>query len=512
MDRKLNWLGFVAIVIAAFAAPWSLRHRSTPPAAEITFSSDDGVNLLTEIDAIRGYLRSPDFNTENCVGRLTDFYAKAFDLVPERINVVQLKNDKEKILSGLFETSSILRKRFAHMHSRAPLSPGCVVAVRNALRASRVMQDVIGEMWVGETRAGTASSSLPSQASLPLRGSMPNMLVSPDFGSFELRSGDVLVSRGAAFTSAAIARLADVDSNFSHAALYYQDPLTGEKSVVEAQIEIGSVVQSFDSYLKSGAVRTAVFRHRDPKVAHEAAKVMFERVRAHKKSAKVNLPYDFGMNLSDDKELFCVELVWNGFKSSTGGKVNGPVYRSDLNPRNRDFLDRLGIQSRLMWAPADFEIDPNFELVAEWRDSSRITISHMHDAVLTAMFRWMEREGYVLKESRMIAAKKAVIWNLRRWPLFSTLLEDRLPTNMSPSVIGAISALNEVGSLLFARLEKENTDRYERSGFWLTPKQMLEALERFRAEDEAAYRGIYTGPGLGSKPVKPVFHQLFSRP
>ena len=58
----------------------------------------------------------------------------------------------------------------------------------------------------------------------------------------ELHSGDILVSRGGAPTSALIARGNDYPGNFSHIALLYVDETSHAPSVIEAHIERGGVI------------------------------------------------------------------------------------------------------------------------------------------------------------------------------------------------------------------------------------------------------------------------------
>ena len=59
-----------------------------------------------------------------------------------------------------------------------------------------------------------------------------------------VHSGDILASRGAAPTSALIARGSDFPGNFSHIALVHVDAATAKVSVVEALIEKGVVVNA----------------------------------------------------------------------------------------------------------------------------------------------------------------------------------------------------------------------------------------------------------------------------
>ena len=116
-----------------------------------------------------------------------------------------------------------------------------------------------------------------------------------------LHSGDILVSRGGAPTSALIARGNDYPGNFSHIALLYIDEETGNPSIIEAHIEQGVVISSFEEYLKDVKLRIMVLRVRsdhpllikDPLIPHRAAKMAYDEAR------KQHIPYDFAMDFND---------------------------------------------------------------------------------------------------------------------------------------------------------------------------------------------------------------------
>src|SRR5690606_40469455 len=109
-----------------------------------------------------------------------------------------------------------------------------------------------------------------------------NTLVPPAFDTghnIPFRSGDLILMRGSAHNSAAIARIGDVDTQFSHIAIVYVDP-DGKHWIVEALIEDGSVVKPLESVLDHGLGRAVLYRHRDPDLAARAAKLAYDRVLA----------------------------------------------------------------------------------------------------------------------------------------------------------------------------------------------------------------------------------------
>jgi hypothetical protein len=122
-----------------------------------------------------------------------------------------------------------------------------------------------------------------------------------------LHSGDILVSRGGAPTSALIARGSDYPGNFSHIALVYFDPVTYTPFVMEAHIERGVVVSTVEQYLQDKKLRVMLLRPRadppqimkDPMIPHKAAE------RAYSRAKTEHVPYDFEMNYKDHRKLFC---------------------------------------------------------------------------------------------------------------------------------------------------------------------------------------------------------------
>src|SRR5258706_7504171 len=83
----------------------------------------------------------------------------------------------------------------------------------------------------------------------------------PVLGS-SLHSGDILVSRGGAPTSALIARGNDYPGSFSHVALLHVDEKSGRASVIESHIERGVAIASVAEYLADKKLRVLVLRLR----------------------------------------------------------------------------------------------------------------------------------------------------------------------------------------------------------------------------------------------------------
>lgn len=206
-----------------------------------------------------------------------------------------------------------------------------------------------------------------------------------------VHSGDILLSRGAAPTSALIARGNDFPGNFSHVALVHVDASTSQVSVIEAHIEKGVAVASIDEYLRDTKLRVMVLRHRadlpalvaQPSLPHEAASWALGDAKAR------HIPYDFAMDCEDHSRLFCSEVasaayerhgvrLWMGMStiSSTGLCA---------------WLASFGVKNFLTQEPSDLEYDPQLRVVAEWRDPEALLQDHVDNAVIDVMLEGAER-------------------------------------------------------------------------------------------------------------------------
>lgn len=204
-----------------------------------------------------------------------------------------------------------------------------------------------------------------------------------------LHSGDVLLSRGGAPTSALIARGNDFPGNFSHVALLHVAE-DGTPTVIESHIESGVGTSTAARYLEDTKLRIAVLRlradhpalRRDPMLPHRAASDALERARAS------HIGYDFAMNHHDPSTLFCSEVasaayaphgvrLWRGLSSMSG-------------PGLTRWLGAFGVRYFTTLAPSDLEYDSQMRLVAEWRDPDTLFADHLDNAVLDAMLEGAE--------------------------------------------------------------------------------------------------------------------------
>jgi hypothetical protein len=200
-----------------------------------------------------------------------------------------------------------------------------------------------------------------------------------------LHSGDVLLSRGGAATSALIARGNDFPGNFSHVALVHVDAGTRRVRLVEAHIERGVAVSAPEEYLRDTKLRVMVLRPRadlppiaaDPMLPHRAATAALARAEAGP------IAYDFAMDAQDPTRLFCSEVAAQAYRQLGVGLWPAPSHVSSAGVRR--WLGALGVRHFETLEPSDLEYDPQLRVVAEWRDVEALRRDHLDNAVTDAM-------------------------------------------------------------------------------------------------------------------------------
>ncbi len=232
-----------------------------------------------------------------------------------------------------------------------------------------------------------------------------------------IHSGDILVSRGGAATSALIARGNDFQGNFSHVALVYVDEQTKAVSIIESRIENGVSVRPIEEYLADTKLRILVLRLRNdlpamqtnPMLPHRAASIARSNALAR------HIPYDFAMEHAEPTKQFCSEVV-SGAYESQGIRLWSGLSRIS-SPGLARWLALLGVRNFESQQPSDLEYDPQLEFVAEWRNPETLLKDHLDNAVVDALLESAER-GAELNFNRWLLPPMRVLkgacWMLNR--------------------------------------------------------------------------------------------------
>ncbi|MDA8239355.1 MAG: YiiX/YebB-like N1pC/P60 family cysteine hydrolase [Nitrospiraceae bacterium] len=360
------------------------------------------------------------------------------------------------------------------MFEAAPLVSACNAVIAEYLDVAADMRTVIkrqSEHWNIKSDAARITlyrllygsrGAIEEIMTQVTAGSVPALLKGTDEPSAtpsavvrnaRLHSGDILVSRGGAPTSALIARGNDYPGNFSHIAFVYVDPETKEAKIVESHIEVGVVVSTVEQYLSDKKMRVMLLRPRadlpqirkDPIIPHKAAKYAYDRAKS------THVPYDFTMDYKDHSKLFCSEVASEPYERFGINLWAGVSHIS--SPGLRRWLAAFGVKHFETQEPSDLEYDPQLRVVAEWRDPQTLKKDRIDNAVTEVMVEGAEKGDeigyawYLLPFARLVKA-------------YSMLLNQFGKAGPIPEGMSATTALRT----------KEYMAKHEGLGKRLTPK------------------------------------------
>lgn len=502
-QNKIILLVLFSLIVFAGLSSCSTQNLSRDTASLEAYSLEDKLTDTEDkleylLNSMEAHSKKPITSTKQCIDILGPYLTELKNIRPSDVDVRTYRlEDFAAFVDQSFMIRLMMREQLRQLHISDDLSESCLTKVKDIYLALRYLEDYLIEVYhlmAVQERPGVYPES--SDDYLTLMGRGPFFNINPkykdEFESYlDLKSGDVILSRGNAYSSAAIARIGRDDMQFSHLSLVYEHP-SGELYTVEAHIEIGSFAAHLQQHLDQRNARTVVFRHSDSKLAHKAAEAMYNRVIQHQMTRGENIPYNFAMDFEDPEEMFCSEIIYWGYYWASNGKLDIPRFRTRFEPELLNFLidlniavDKNNIDTFETFSPGDMQFEPDFELVAEWRNPARIRDSRFKDMILTKIFDWMKYEDYYFHPPFGSAVSSRAAWVARRLPIVRKLLEDKFPLNMSVTQLELFMVLDKVGDVLYAALDKNHTDDLFNPQ---TPIELLELLEEYRKEDLHRYR------------------------
>lgn len=294
-----------------------------------------------------------------------------------------------------------------------------------------------------------------------------------------VHSGDLLLSRGGAPTSALIARGNDRPGNFSHVALVHVDE-HGVASTIEAHIEAGVVVAPAANYLRDPKRRIMLLRMRedlpafqqDPALAHRVAEAARQGATAR------HIPYDFAMDAGDPEKMFCSEVAAAAYAQHD--LALWPFLTRMSSPGVVRWLGALGVEHFTTMGPSDLEYDPQLEVVAEWRDREALLEDHVDNAILDALLESADRglaldyDGFALPLARLAKGYSLVL------NLFGGV--GPVPEGMSATSALRVQRLGDMHKKLHAELTAGVRDHERRRGrppaYWTLLQMARSARDR----------------------------------
>ena len=433
-----------------------------------------------DLRALRALADAPVTVSDDIVRTVSRIYHDVHERDLARFSRADLKALAPLVMSEMFLLRSAIRDRVSDWHARGLMTREAQIAVRDVLRVLRYASDMAGEVHWDSTIATETDPGLRAFSEHSF-----NTFVHPavDTGqSFAFRSGDVLLVRGTKHNSAAIARIGDVDSQFSHAAIVYIDG-HGRGWVVEALIEEGAVIKPLKEVLDHGLARAMLFRHRDAALAARAADLIYGFVKRATDAGKPIL-YDFSMELGPSNKLFCSKLVRIAYEDASDGRLKIPAFMTRFHASNAPFYKRIGVTASESFAPGDLEIEPSFDLIAEWQDYRNTAQVRHRDMIMSKLFEWMEVHGYQFREDWSI---RLIAWLGRFSTKLSRRVQDlvaslfaRIPPHMPKRTIATIVMLQKTAQPLLEEIQHMERVRVATEGRPLHPREVLDYLEDVR--------------------------------
>jgi hypothetical protein len=296
-----------------------------------------------------------------------------------------------------------------------------------------------------------------------------------------IHSGDILVSRDGAPTSALIARGNDCPGNFSHVALVHVDKKFRLPTILESLIERGLWSASLDHYVKDTKLRVMVLRlraglpqlQRDPQLPHAAAAFALRR------AATEHVPYDFTMDHADPAAYFCSEVATDAYRRQ-GLELWLGFSRISL-PGTMAWLSSFGVRHFAFHEPADLEYDPRLVVVAEWRDPATLYKDHLDNAVIDVMLEQGAGQGeklvfrrYLLPVARVVKAYSRV--------LNACGILGPIPQGMSAATALRVKEFNRRHKLIGERLQVLAGEFAQRNGYRPPYWELVKLAQKARAE------------------------------
>ena len=450
-------------------------------------------DLLRDLEAIQSMALKPPTDAAGLSRTLGTVYRAIYGLDLSFYDPVSVAKEAPAIIWLLFDLRMGLRDRVPDWLEKGLMTEDVQRALRDVFRITRYAGDMVGEVMIGHKRL--EGDEKPRRA-----------FTSPDLNTLShaafstgspiaFRSGDVLMVRGTAHNSAAIARIGDTDSQFSHLGLVFVDD-QGQPWVVESLIEEGAIINPLATVLDHGLGRAVLFRPKEPALASAAARWIHDHVHQSRDPGGKRIVYDFSMQLRPYKRLFCSKLVRLAYERASNGRIVLPTFHTRFN-RNKDFFRRIGVRAMETFAPGDMELEPNFHLVAEWQDYRATSRLRMQDLIMTKLFEWMEHEGYRFRED-------TVIWLISLLGRLSARLSEsakdtissvipKVPSHMRRRTIATVAMLHKTAEPLLTMLLETERETIAATGRPLHPGEVFHRLERLRAEDGGNV-GYLSGP------------------
>ena len=452
--------------------------------------------LEKDIQELHNDLLTNNFNAKNCANyinhqtqKLLTYGEKSY-LTPSQLQYMRSRN--LEISNKLFLMRVAIREKFAQFTQNNTITPQCITALRKAYRYSRFLEEYITEL-THLTDNRKANVEL-------FKGQVGQLYLNPKYKTFELKHGDVLLLRSTSFVGATVARIGDDDGQFSHAALVIKTE-SGKTMILESLISKGLVYKPYKEWQEENhSARIMQFRLKKQEQINPLVNRYLQKVKHHVNNGSIS--YDFQMNENDHDKLFCSEIILHTYST-----VGLPSFRTEFKAfKNHSFLKNLTIETSQAFSPNDIEIEPNFELISEWRNYDKTEVARIQDAVMSSILKWMVEDDYELRTTFKSSLATPIAYYGRH--LFGLKSND-IPENMPYGFIKTMIELDDLNSILKDYMIKQNEKHLEEYGYSMSYPKMIALLEELKIEDLKHYE-IMRNNTLGVSQKAILFHTYFN--
>jgi hypothetical protein len=437
-----------------------------------------------DLERLEALAYAPAISSQGLARTLGQMYLTAVGANFANYDLNAIRKAAPDLMYRMFDLRLALRGRIAEFEQRQLMTGDVVQGLRDVFRVLRYVTDMLGEMAIGNARVAAGEYIRRG-----FTGADRNTLVNHAYYNgrdLPFRSGDVLLVRGHAHNSAAIARIGQSDSQFSHTGIVHIDN-DGRHWMVESLIEDGAIINPLSHALDHGIVRAVLYRHKDMDVAARAAEHVHGLVQRSRARGGKRILYDFSMQLEEQRHFFCSKLVRHAYEHGSEGRVRLPSYPAQIVVKNRDFLDRIGVKAVNTYAPADIDLQSNFDLLAEWQDYRETSNIRLQDFTMDKLFEWMETRGFRFEETTAVR----VVSLLGRFSAhFSDgakeMLEGlfpRVPINMPRKTVAAVAMLHKTAEPIYLELQELERKCVAETGRPLHGNEIFEFLETLRVRE-----------------------------
>lgn len=487
-----------------------------------------GRDFLRDVQAAEIEITSAKADPVALTQVLNRYYQLMVQIDPRHYDLAQIRRDSTRIAKHLQEFRIRLKNEMKKWPTELLQSPEFQQSILAIERATHYAEDIVAEVSMNNQKMKKGERAMPA-----FSGGLP-WTYTPDgkplrYESFQ--SGDVLLMRGGSSVSAAIARVGDLDAIFSHAAIVYVDEKTGQKFVVEALIEKGLTINPLQKTLEGSAGRMVAMRPRDGLLGQKGAEALYRIAKASIETQKT-IVYDFSMseklpNLKFNEimsyfegnrepriveemknfKVFCSLLV--NFADKLGRESLGydpnvvPFHvRSSLNPKNRAFLERLGIQphQKDVYAPGDVQMDSRFELIGDFREPRRTAALRTDDFILDKIFDWMNRDGLQFNESAALKAISTSIHATSKVAPVRDLYQAAgfgVAPHVPPAVLSTVIMIDHMRNQILQRIAPSLQAFEQRYGVPMSPALIYQEIEKVYQSENGVLKYLVKPEGSG---------------